>query len=341
MTNLEENGMKTIVGLFDNRAQADKAMTDLESAGIPHADISFVANNANGQYGVNPDADPSVSTDRMAAAATTDAEIGGVLGLLAGASLFVIPGLGWLAGAGWLGGLIGGAVTGGIVGGLVGALTHVGVPHEDATYYNEGVRRGGILLAVKADDAVAERTAQILSDDGAVDINERATQWRNEGFVPTPPVTTAQPFTASTATTGYAEPLGAHTGRGLGYDAYASDFRNDYQTRYGTSGVAYEQVEPAYRYGYDMANDPRYRGRDWNAVQNDLQRDWETRQPGTWSRFSNSVRYAWDRATGAEVGGIQTGGHAIDGTPDTRGVTEKIADAVTGDRIDDKTGKVV
>jgi hypothetical protein len=127
----------------------------------------------------------------------------------------------------------------------------------------------------------------------------------------------------------------------LGYDAYASDFRNDYQTRYGTSGVAYEQVEPAYRYGYDMANDPRYRGRDWNAVQNDLQRDWETRQPGTWSRFSNSVRYAWDRATGAEVGGIQTGGHAIDGTPDTRGVTEKIADAVTGDRIDDKTGKVV
>lgn len=39
--------------------------------------------------------------------------------------------------------------------------------------------------------------------------------------------------------------------------------------------------------------------------------------------------------------GIQTGGRDIDGTPDTRGISEKIADAVTGDRIDDKTGKPV
>ena len=39
--------------------------------------------------------------------------------------------------------------------------------------------------------------------------------------------------------------------------------------------------------------------------------------------------------------GIQTGGHANDGTPDTRGITEKVADTVTGDNIDDKTGKRV
>lgn len=41
------------------------------------------------------------------------------------------------------------------------------------------------------------------------------------------------------------------------------------------------------------------------------------------------------------IPGVQTGGHAVDGTPDTRGMMEKTADAVTGDRIDDKTGKVV
>ncbi|MGC4043387.1 MAG: hypothetical protein QM758_06250 [Armatimonas sp.] len=39
--------------------------------------------------------------------------------------------------------------------------------------------------------------------------------------------------------------------------------------------------------------------------------------------------------------GVQTGGHANDGTPDTRGMMEKTADAITGDNIDDKTGKVV
>ena len=41
------------------------------------------------------------------------------------------------------------------------------------------------------------------------------------------------------------------------------------------------------------------------------------------------------------VPGIQTGGRDIDGTPDTRGISEKAADAVTGDRFDDKTGKPV
>ncbi len=39
--------------------------------------------------------------------------------------------------------------------------------------------------------------------------------------------------------------------------------------------------------------------------------------------------------------GTQTGGYDMDGTPDTRGITEKISDAVTGNRIDDKTGKPV
>lgn len=41
------------------------------------------------------------------------------------------------------------------------------------------------------------------------------------------------------------------------------------------------------------------------------------------------------------VPGVQTGGVANDGTMDTRGVSEKIADAMTGDVRDDKTGKTV
>ena len=41
------------------------------------------------------------------------------------------------------------------------------------------------------------------------------------------------------------------------------------------------------------------------------------------------------------VPGIQTGGVATDGTPDTRGMSEKLADKLTGDHTDDKTGKTV
>jgi hypothetical protein len=42
---------------------------------------------------------------------------------------------------------------------------------------------------------------------------------------------------------------------------------------------------------------------------------------------------------GNGVPGVQTGGHALDGTPDTRGIMEKTADTLTGDKYDDKTGK--
>lgn len=44
---------------------------------------------------------------------------------------------------------------------------------------------------------------------------------------------------------------------------------------------------------------------------------------------------------GNDVPGIQTGGSAYDGTPDTRGLSEKAADALTGDDYDDKTGKPI
>lgn len=39
--------------------------------------------------------------------------------------------------------------------------------------------------------------------------------------------------------------------------------------------------------------------------------------------------------------GVPTGGYATDRASDTRGLTEKLADTATGDRIDDKTGKSV
>lgn len=133
----------------------------------------------------------------------------------------------------------------------------------------------------------------------------------------------------------------AHTGRFNNFEGYENDFRNNFKTAYANRGLTYEQVSPAYEYGYDLSSDPRYRGRDWNSIEPDIQRDWETRQPGTWNNFKDAIRYSWDKVTGAERGGIKTGGYDLGGTPDTRGITEKVADAVTGDRIDDKTGKPV
>jgi len=132
-----------------------------------------------------------------------------------------------------------------------------------------------------------------------------------------------------------------HTRRNADFSSYETDFRGNYNRTYANTGMTYEQYAPAYQYGYNLQNDPRYRGKDWNTVQADVQRDWESRQPGTWDKFSNAIRYSWDKTIGSTGDGIQTGGRNYDGSPDTRGITEKVADTVTGDRIDDKTGKPI
>ena len=44
-------------------------------------------------------------------------------------------------------------------------------------------------------------------------------------------------------------------------------YRQRWQARYGTSGDRWEDAEPGYRYGYDMRQQPQYRGRAWNDVE--------------------------------------------------------------------------
>jgi uncharacterized protein (TIGR02271 family) len=51
-----------------------------------------------------------------------------------------------------------------------------------ADYYAEGTRRGGTLVTAAAPDNLAERAADIMRDHNAIDVDERAEQWRNSGW---------------------------------------------------------------------------------------------------------------------------------------------------------------
>ncbi len=78
------------------------------------------------------------------------------------------------------------------------------------------------------------------------------------------------------------------------------DFRKDYQNRYSSmSDADYTAYGPAYEYGYRMANDPRYKGRNWSDVENSIEKDYSTSNSGgTWSKVSGAVRHGWDKVTG-------------------------------------------
>jgi uncharacterized protein (TIGR02271 family) len=78
------------------------------------------------------------------------------------------------------------------------------------------------------------------------------------------------------------------------FATYDPTFREHYTTAFANSGAAYAVYEPAYRYGYELGTNERYRGRDWAALEAEARRDWETRHPNTWERFKDAVRYGWN-----------------------------------------------
>jgi uncharacterized protein (TIGR02271 family) len=80
------------------------------------------------------------------------------------------------------------------------------------------------------------------------------------------------------------------------YSRFETDFRNHYDQSSFKNNYTYEQSQPAYRYGYALAADQRYKGRDWSAIEGDVRGDWEKSNKGTWEQFKDSVRYAWERA---------------------------------------------
>src|SRR4029450_13412650 len=61
-------------------------------------------------------------------------------------------------------------------------LVDLGVPHEEAHAYAEGVRRGGALVVIESSDERAERGMEILQRLHPVDIHARTAQWRQEGW---------------------------------------------------------------------------------------------------------------------------------------------------------------
>ena len=175
----------TISRLYDNYADAQRAVQGLEAAGVPHADISIVANNSDNWYGGSKvDRDHDGVDDRAEGAgkgAGIGAGLGGAAGLLAGLGLLAIPGLGPVVAAGWLAATAVGAAAGAATGGIVGALTEAGVSKEDAPLYAEGVRRGGTLVSARVADADRTRLDAILSQS-AVNLQDRSAAWRKTGW---------------------------------------------------------------------------------------------------------------------------------------------------------------
>jgi uncharacterized protein (TIGR02271 family) len=421
----------TVIGLYDSFQDAQQVVRELRDMGMSNNRISLVANDASGEYAgqLGQTGTKGRKGKKDDSGAETGAGIGAVLGglggLLVGLGALTIPGIGPVLAAGPLAtavsAMVGagvGAVAGAATGGLLGALVDMGIPEEQAQFYSEGVRRGGTLVVVEAEDQEVDRVRDVMNRFNPVDIEERTSQWRSSGWTGFDP--NAQPYKreqmkqdrSQTQTRTLKDneearlpvveeelrigkrqvqrggvqvhtrvietpveenvrlrqehvsverrpvdrPIGAGdkdafkeasvevtemgeeavvekrahvteevvvrkdvqerdetvrdtvrrtevevdkmAARGAGDMTGMTDrrtaFRGHYQTNFANSGYQYDHFEPAYMYGSQLHDYEGYQGWEWDRVEPEARQAWEQRNPGTWDRIRDAVRYGWD-----------------------------------------------
>ncbi|HYH17207.1 MAG TPA: YsnF/AvaK domain-containing protein [Azospirillum sp.] len=157
---------KTIVALYDDLTAAQRVLSDLDTAGLRHDFTVMGGAHARTTAGWSD----STSTGRA-----------GSLGSDLGTD-YDSPS------------------------NRVDTLARVGVPHDDAQVYCEGVRRGGVLLVGRVDEDHCDEALDIIERHNPVDPDERHMHYRESGWT--------------------------------GYDATATDYDatqiDEERTRYGT-----------------------------------------------------------------------------------------------------------
>jgi hypothetical protein len=173
---------RIVVALFEERSEAEDAIRDLKNAGFTNEQIGVATQERAGagwaRSPEEPRSEGTPATDEparivedtasgLAEGAAVGAVTGGVIGGLVGlVSSLLIPGVGPLVVGGVLASTLMGLGVGAATGGLIGALVGLGVPEEDARYFDAGLRKGRTLVTVTDADG-APQAVPILERHGA------------------------------------------------------------------------------------------------------------------------------------------------------------------------------
>lgn len=160
--------MKTVIGMFETRTDAEDAIHRLQAAGFSRDAIGVAMKDSRDAEVL---ADATGANDLSAEGATAGVLSGAGVGVLVGLALVgstvLLPGIGTVLIGGPLAAGLTGAAVGAASGGLVGGLVGSGIPEDEATEYHERIVRGHILVSVQAEEHEVARARQILVEEGA------------------------------------------------------------------------------------------------------------------------------------------------------------------------------
>ena len=225
--------MSTVAAIFNSRADAERSVEGLRSAGFGEDRISLLTPGTSHE---KLDDVPTTETEQPGMGKALGGAVGGALGVAGGlhlgaaaASLF-LPGVGPVFAVGLVAAALlgaGGAATGAAVGGALEDSMARELPHDELFVYEDALRRGRSVVLVVADDDEGEEKARgVLARSGAESLDAAREDWW----------------------------VGLRDAEEAEYTVDGGDFSVD---------------EPTYRRGFESALHPRARGRSYD---NDAER---------------------------------------------------------------------
>lgn len=147
---------RLVTGLFPDRDSAEAAYRVASDRGYTDKDVDLVMSDDTRTRHFNGTTAGKETElgNKAAEGAGIGGAIGGTIGAVAAAIAAVgtslaLPGLGLVI-AGPIAAAVAGAGAGAGAGGLIGALVGWNIPEERVKHYEEGVKRGGILMGLRA-----------------------------------------------------------------------------------------------------------------------------------------------------------------------------------------------
>src|SRR5512133_1653161 len=131
----------TVVGVFDDSSRARDAIQALKDAGFAAQDIGILMKDRGDARDIAEETGTHAG-EGAATGAIGGGILGGLAGWLVGIGALAIPGVGPFIAAGAFGAALAGAGIGAGIGAIAGALAGMGVPKEEADYYEGEVRSG-------------------------------------------------------------------------------------------------------------------------------------------------------------------------------------------------------
>lgn len=162
----------SVVCLYPSVDAAEEAVRKLGQGGFPIQHVSIITKDLGSEKKVHGFV---TSCDVAKSAARSGAWVGGIFGLLVGAALVWLPGVGPLVVAGSLtsalmGGLEG-AVAGAALSGVLGWLGSLGISKQHILKYEESVKAGKSLVVAHGTVEDVKKAEAILAGTSPAEIN--------------------------------------------------------------------------------------------------------------------------------------------------------------------------